>query len=50
MRSIALSIPLVLASLPAIAGGFTFELPTLTWPTTATVSTQNCEPAQSPCK
>lgn len=50
MRTLAFTTALILITLPAMAGGFSFDLPTLTWPTTVTISTQDCETTQTPCK
>lgn len=50
MRTLTLSLALIATSLPAFAGGFSVDLPTLSWPTTVTVSTKDCAPGQATCK
>ncbi len=58
MRATALSLALIVAAFPVAAGGFVFDLPSLTWPEgDVTTSTKGCvapaEPAttvQPACK
>ena len=47
MRRSLLALTLILGAAPAIAGGFSFDLPNLTWPTegSVTVSTAGCDQA-----
>jgi len=47
MRSTLLGLSLIFAAMPAFAGGFSIDLPNLTWPTTdgVTVSTSGCDQA-----
>lgn len=43
MRTFALTLAFALTTLPALAGGISFELPTLTWPSDeVTTSTKDC--------
>lgn len=51
MHRILLALTLILGAAPALAGGFSLDLPNLTWPTdgSVTVSTTGCDqPVQTP--
>jgi hypothetical protein len=51
MHRTLLALTLILGAASAMAGGFSFDLPNLTWPTDGgvTVSTAGCEqPVQTP--
>jgi hypothetical protein len=56
MRTVLLALTLALSTVPAFAGGFGVDLPTLTWPEDgqATTSTKGCVEAPTgstaPCK
>ena len=47
MRTFALALTLLLSALPAVAGGFSVDLPALTWPAddSTTLSTKGCDNA-----
>ncbi len=47
MRNAVLALTLILGTTPALAGGFSMDLPHLTWPTDddVTVSTSDCDQA-----
>ena len=47
MRSTLIALTLILGAAPAFAGGFSLDLPNLTWPTegSVTVSTTGCDQA-----
>lgn len=52
MHRTLLALTLILGAAPAMAGGFSFDLPNLTWPTegSVTVSTAGCDQAVQPPK